>query len=156
MKTRKEKGARFWLRKNWQGGLFFSEFALGGSDGVSDAQLLSPGRLTPCELKNGEIRKDAYTFELRPGQRDYHRECLDYGIGSIFLLHYQDRIFGAIGPDVIQYRDIWPFAIWRQIEKHMDVMLLIDAAWLRANTIVDPDTLKDTVVRIPRKPGVKR
>ena len=129
-----ETDARAWVRHTWKGGLHFIEHAIGGTTGMSDAQLLQPRRITPCELKKGDVKKGGFTFELRSGQRDYHRECFIYGIGTIFLMLVQGNMFGSVGPRVWNHSEnVWPANMWSPIRTHADIERLIEAAWLMAN-----------------------
>jgi len=128
-----EKDARSWVRDNWTSGVFFTEHALGGTKGISDCHLLLPRRMTPCELKRGEIVKDGFTFELRKAQRDYHRECHQYGIGTIFLMTVEGLMKGTIGQKVVSHYGSWPFRMWVGIHTHGDVVCLVNESWKLAS-----------------------
>ena len=131
----KEKNLRAWLRDEWKGGLHFIEHNYGGSVGVSDALLLLPRRMTPCELKRGETRGRSLIFELRSAQRDYHTECYRFGIGTLFLVMVDGKVVGDIGSSVVEYHKHWPIDLWRPISGHSDIERLVNDAWRSASVL---------------------
>jgi hypothetical protein len=123
-----------WIRDEWKGGIYFVEHALGGTAGISDCFLILPRQMTPCELKKGEMKKSCFVFELRSKQRDYHQECFDYGIGTIFLVMIGSAVYGCVGKRVIDHTDkAWPMNMWSRMGSDKDIVRLVQAAWLFAS-----------------------
>lgn len=135
----RERDVRAWLRDTWKLGISFVEYAQGGDAGVSDSFLFLQRRLVPCELKVAEYRDGRYLIELRPGQEDYHKQCFEYGIPSIFLIGYQRTYLAVSGYTAVtspaQTAKVVGVArvLCIEVQHHDDIVEAIDAAQALAN-----------------------
>lgn len=130
-----EKDVRRWVRDTWKQGIFFSEYALGGDRGVPDCQLIQPRRIVPCELKVGDVINNNYMIDLRPGQRDYHYECYEYAVPTIFIIGYKRTYVAVAGAHVVscEIEGVIPSSLCLDITHHDDINEAIDVAVRIAN-----------------------
>jgi len=135
--TFRESDVRKWIRKTWKHGIHFIEYAQGGDAGNPDCHLVQRRRLVPCELKVATYTNGRYAFKLRRAQYDYHKECYDYGIPTIFVIGFQRTYVCAAGPS-IEYADkmgIVASSKCREVTHHDDLAEAIDDAVKIANQL---------------------
>lgn len=129
----RERDVRAWLRDTWQLGISFVEYAQGGDAGVSDSFLFLPRRIVPCELKVADYKHGRYAVELRPGQEEYHKQCFEYGIPSLFLIGFQRTYVAVSGYTAVTSGGNVPATLCLEVQCHDDIVEAIDTAQGLAN-----------------------